>query len=65
VASVPIAPDGRFALPLFAGRHYVIRAVTNKDQQGRESLWPIEIKPVEVFVNSQSKGLTLRMSALP
>ena len=64
VADGPVAADGRFALPLFAGRRYVIRATTYEDQHGRKSLWKLETKPVEILLDSKSTPLALRMSEL-
>jgi hypothetical protein len=65
VASGPIAPDGRFELPLFVGRRYVIQAVTNKDQEGRDLLWLLEAKSAEILVDAKSRGLKVLMPILP
>jgi len=65
VGSGPIATDGRFEASLFAGRRYVIRAETRKDQEGRDVLWRLEAKPTEFLVDPKSEELKLRMPALP
>jgi len=65
VAEGSITPDGRFEARLFVGRRYVIKVMTQKDQEGRDLLWRLETKPEEFLVDPKSEALKLRMPVLP